>query len=245
MTARRSHDVRHAWRLSYTQAEVTDTIVRTALDYFDGPSLNTRYLALGYSILWDQRDSRVYPRAGHYEELRVDRLGLGVLDRSAPDITTAYGTTKHWWKVHDKWTLALTLRGKYTVGTPPYYVQEGLGYGHYVRGYEYYVIDGEHFALGKGNVVFQLVKPRTYRMEDVPLEAFRTLYIAVYLNVFTDVGRVWDSRYAASNFLDNRWINGNGVGLDLVTSYDQVLRGEYTVNGLGEHGFFLHFTQPF
>ena len=77
------------------------------------------------------------------------------------------------------------------------------------------------------------------------MEAFRTLYFAVYINAFSDLGRVWDPRYASANFLANRWINGNGIGLDVVTSYDQVIRGEYSVNALGEHGFFLHFTQPF
>lgn len=245
VTLRRSHDIRHTGRLKYTQAEARDTIIRTAIDYFDVRSPNTRFLSLGYSFTWDQRDFRAFPRSGHYEEIRIDRHGLGLLDRSSPDITTLYATTKHWIKLHTKWTLGLSARGKYTFGTPPYFVQEGLGYGHLVRGYEYYVIDGEHFALGKANLVFELVKPRTYRVESIPLEAFRTFYIAIYLNLYSDLGRVWDSRYAAQNFLDNRWINGNGLGIDLVTSYDQVLRGEYSINALGEHGFFLHFTQPF
>lgn len=45
--------------------------------------------------------------------------------------------------------------------------------------------------------------------------------------------------------LANRWQGGYGLGLDLVTSYDQVLRLEGTLNALGEAGFYLHFTQPF
>ncbi len=245
VTLRRSHDVRHIGRLRYNQAEIQDTITRVTPDYFDGAALTARFFTLGYSFVWDQRDSRVFTRTGHYEELRVDRYGLGFLDRSAPDITTLYGTTKHWWRPHEKWTLGISLRGKYTVGKPPYYVQEGLGYGNSVRGYEYYVIDGEHFALGKANLIFQLVKPRTQRVEAMPMEAFRTLYFAVYLDLYSDLGRVWDSRYAAANFLANRWNGGNGIGVDVVTSYDQVLRAEYSLNGLGEHGFFLHFTQPF
>lgn len=245
LTLRRQHDVRHALRLNYTDATVTDTIVQRSLDYFDGNSTDTRFLSLGYTFIWDRRDVRIFPREGHLAELRVDRHGLGLLSRSAPDITTTYATYKHWWKVHEKWTLAMALRGRHTLGTPPYYVQEGLGYGHYVRGFEYYVIDGEHFALGRGNVIFQLLAPRTKRAEFIPLEAFRTLYFALYLNLYADAGRVWDSRYAEENFLANRWMSGTGIGLDLVTSYDQVVRGEYSLNSLGEHGFFLHFSQPF
>lgn len=245
LSLRRTHDVRHFWRLGYTQAEVQDTITNVALDYFDGRATTSRFLSLGYALIWDQRDVRIYPRAGHYAEVRIDRLGLGVLGENEPDVTTLYGTVKEWWKVSEKVTLQVSLRGKGTFGTPSYYVQEGLGYTHSVRGYEYYIIDGEHFALGKSNVILQLIKPHTYRLEGMPLEAFRTFYFALYLDLFVDAGRVWDSRYAEQNFLANQWMSGTGVGLDLVTSYDQVVRGEYTFNALGEHGFFLHFTQPF
>lgn len=245
LSLRPSHDVRHYLRLGFVQASVADTVVRRALDYFDGQARDTRFLSIGYGITWDRRDLRIYPRAGHFAEARVDRLGIGLLGRNSPDITTAYGTVKKWWRLADPFTLALGLQGKRTWGKPPYYVQEGLGYTYYVRGYEYYVIDGEHFALGKANAVVQLVRPRNQRAEFMPTEAFRSLYFALYLNLFMDAGRVWDSRYADANFLAGRWMSGYGAGLDLVTSYDQVLRTEYTLNALGERGFFLHFTQPF
>ena len=245
LSLRRNHDVRHFLRAAFIQASVADTVIATASDYFNGDASSARYLSLGYGFTWDRRDLRIYPRAGHYGEARIDRLGLGLLSDNAPDVTTAYATVKKWWKLSDPITLALGVRGKHTWGTPPYYAQEGLGYGHFVRGYEYYVIDGEHFTLGKANAVFQLVRPRNQRAEFMPAEAFRSLYFAVYLNVFADAGRVWDSRYADANFLAGQWMSGYGIGLDLVTSYDQVVRTEYTLNALGEHGFFLHFSQPF
>lgn len=245
VSLRRAHDVRHFARIAYTQAEVRDTVARVAADYFNAGATDARFLSLGYAVIWDRRDSRAFARLGHYAELRVDRLGLGWLSENAPDITTAYASVKKWWRLGEPLTVAASLRGKRTWGTPPYYAQEGLGYGHYVRGYEYYVMDGEHFALGKGNLVWQLFKPRTRRAEFVPAEAFRTLYLALYLNVFADAGRVWDSRYAAANPLAGQWLSGYGAGLDLVTSYDQVLRVEYSLNALGERGLYLHFTQPF
>lgn len=245
LSLRRSHDVRHFVRAAFVQASVSDTVIATAADYFNGDAHSARYLSMGYGITWDRRDMRIFPRAGHYAEARIDRLGLGLLSDNAPDITTAYATVKKWWKLSEPVSFSLGARGKYTWGTPPYYAQEALGYGHYVRGYEYYVIDGEHFTLAKANAIFQLVRPRNQRAEFMPAEAFRSLYFAVYLNIFADAGRVWDSRYADANFLAGQWMSGYGGGLDLVTSYDQVLRTEYTFNALGEHGFFLHFSQPF
>ncbi|MFN3874566.1 MAG: BamA/TamA family outer membrane protein, partial [Flavobacteriales bacterium] len=183
---RRAHDVRHFLRLAFTQASVSDTVVGIAPDYFAGGATDTRFLSAGYGLVWDRRDMRAFPRQGHYAELRIDRLGLGALSRNAPDITTAYATAKKWWRVSEPLTLALSARGKRTWGTPPYYVQEGLGYGHYVRGYEYYVIDGEHFALGKANAAWALFRPLNSRAAFMPAEAFRTIYLALYLNLFAD-----------------------------------------------------------
>lgn len=245
LTLRRNHDFRHSWRLRWMSASVADTITEVAMDYFDGPAISSEYMTLGYGLVWDRRDMRAYPRSGHYAEFRIDRYGLGFAEEASPDITTVYGTGKRWWHLSDRTTLAMSLRGKATFGEPPYFVQEGLGYDHHVRGYEYYVIDGEHWALGKFNFIFQLVEPVVRRVEAVPMEAFRTLYFALYLDLFVDGGRVWDSRYEEANFLADRWMSGYGVGLDIVSSYDQVIRAEYTLNALGEHGFFLHFTQPF
>ena len=246
MTLRPTHDLRHTWTLGYVQAGVQDTIGKLAPDYFGQGVLDTRYLVLGYGLVHDERDSRAYTRDGHYAELRLWRFGLGLGDLNAPDLTTAYATIKHWQKLSERWTVSLTGRGKTTWGNPvPYYVQEGLGYDNFIRGYEYYVIDGQHYVLGKADAAFALIKPRQYTVDQVPIESFRTLYVALYLDVYVDLGYVWDDQYDDVNFLAGSWQSGYGAGLDLVTSYDQVLRIEYSFNALGEGGLFLHFTQPF
>ncbi len=244
-TWRRYHDFRHHFRLGFNQAAVRDTVRLFALDFFSENSTRTRYLNAGYSLIWDTRDLRYFPRKGHFMELRFDRLGLGLLDLASPDITTFQLGLQRWFRLSEKFTFAPSLNGKTTIGDPPYYVQQGLGYDHQIRGYEYYVIDGQHFAYGRANLIYQLIKPRAFRIEAIPLEAFRDLYFALYLNVYTDAGYVWDELYADRNFLANTWLNGHGLGIDLVTSYDQVVRAEYSLNGIGEHGFFLHFKQPF
>lgn len=243
---RRSHDLRHYFTLGYVQASITDTVAKLSPTYFNDGQQDSRFLALGYQVIHDERDSRIYPREGHYIELKAWRYGLGVLDENAPDVTTVYGTYKHWQKLGERWTVSLTGRGKTSFGAPvPYYIQEGLGYDNYIRGYEYYIIDGQHFALGKADAAFALIKPRQYTVDQVPLEAFRHLYFALYLDAYVDAGYVWDDQYADVNRLAGSWQSGFGTGLDLVTSYDQVFRLEYSWNVLGEGGLFLHFTQPF
>jgi outer membrane protein assembly factor BamA len=240
------HDLRYALRLSYTNAEITDTAAMKSDGYFAGSATTTAFLAAGASISWDTRDSRAFARTGTYADLKIDRLGLGLLGENEPDITTLFGSLKRWWTLGKRTGLALGAAGKTTIGgTVPYFVQEGLGYRHTVRGYEYYVNDGQHYAMGRANFLLTLVQPRDYYMAPVPLEAFRTLHVALYLDLFTDVGRVWDDQYAELNPLNDEWLAGFGLGLDLVSSYDQVIRLEYSLNALGEDGVFLHFTQPF
>lgn len=243
ITFRRTHDIRHAWYANWSEWSVRDTVLERNPEYLTNGATGTGYLTLGYSVVLDRRDSRAYPLNGTYAKLELQRHGIG---SAQPEVTNLTGNAQRSWKRGERWSFGGSVAGKTSAGSADhYFLQEGLGYGDYLRGYEYYIIDGQHYFLGKANVLFALVKPRSYRVEAIPLEAFRTLYIAVYLNAFTDQGYVADSRHGAANPLANHWQQGYGLGLDLVTSYDQVLRMEYAINGLSETGFYLHFTQPF
>ena len=107
------------------------------------------------------------------------------------------------------------------------------------------MIDGEHYALFKATALWALVKPREYVFQGMKNDNFRTLYLAVYLNAFADLGHVWDTRYEEMNPLANTLQQGYGVGVNVVSSYDQVMRVEFAVNALDERALYLHFVQPF
>ena len=240
---RRSHDIRHSWSAYWSELSVRDTVLQRNTQYLSSGKRNAGFLTLGYSVALDRRDSRAFPLKGTYAKLGLERNGIGP---AQPEVTSVTATVQRSWKRGQRWSLGASLAAKASAGSEDhYFLQEGLGYGDYLRGYEYYIIDGQHWFLGKANVLFALVEPRSYRVEAIPFEAFRTLYIAVYLNAFTDQGYVADRRHGAGNPLANHWQQAYGLGLDFVTSYDQVLRLEYALNGLSETGLYLHFTQPF
>lgn len=246
LTYRPGHDQRHAFRTGYASATVLDTVRRTYPNYLPGGAAASTFLSVGYTFTWDRRDSRVFPLSGDQWIVKVDRYGLGPAGRNAPDVTTFYAGYMRIWRSGPRWSMGGSLRAKASVaGELPYYLQQGLGYDDYVRGYEYYVIDGEHYVLGKLNALWALVTPREYVFERMRSDNFRTLYLAVYLNAFADLGYVRDTRYADANFLANTWQKAAGIGVDVVTSYDQVMRVEYTVNGEFERAFYLHFAHPF
>lgn len=245
-TLRPGHDHRHAFRFGYTNTTVLDTVSRAYPGYLPGAHTHSVFLSAGYTFIRDRRDNRVFPLTGDQLILKADRYGLGLGGEHEPDVTTFYGGYLRSWRSSKRWSLGGSLRAKATVAAElPYYVQQGLGYDDYVRGYEYYVIDGEHYVLAKFNALWALLTPREYVFERMKSDNFRTLYLAVYLNTFVDLGYVRDTRYNEVNFLANTWQRAAGVGVNVVTSYDQVMRVECTVNGEFEQAFYLHFTHPF
>ena len=67
----------------------------------------------------------------------------------------------------------------------------------------------------------------------------------MYLNVFADAGYVHNEFPNPTNTMVNNWQFSAGVGLDLVTYYDQVFRIDYAINRYLDHGIFVHIGTPF
>jgi outer membrane protein assembly factor BamA len=245
-TLRPRHDLRHSADLAFTRTTLSDSALRSASGYLGNGTGNLQFLSTGYGLVLDRRDVRFFARNGYLAELSLHRDGLGLANTLEGGQSYAYTRLAKWWTLTRRTTVASSVRAKYTVErSVPYYLQSGIGYTHYVRGYEYYVVDGQDWVLAKQNVLFALLQPQEHDVPQAPLRAFRTLYLAVYWHAFVDVGYVNDRLQAPQNPLANSWLLGYGTGLSLVTSYDQVLRAELARNALGEAGFYLHFDQPF
>jgi hypothetical protein len=123
-------------------------------------------------------------------------------------------------------------------------VQRGLGYfEENLRGFEYYIIDGQSWGMARANLKYQLIKPAVLRVYNGS-NRFNLLHYAFYLNIFSDAGYVSDRFFFNENPLANQLLYSTGIGLDFVTYYDQVIRFEYSFNKLGEKGFFINFTAP-
>jgi hypothetical protein len=124
----------------------------------------------------------------------------------------------------------------------PYFIQSGLGYGRYfVRGYEYYVVDGQKIGLLKANLKFALLPTRVLQINQLKSEKFSKLHYAFYMNLFTDAGYSEGKYKPDETTLSGKLLYSIGLGLDFVTYYDKVLRIEYSLNRLGESGIFVHF----
>jgi hypothetical protein len=233
----------HRGLIGYTDLQLTDTVLALNPDFSYGSSTRNQYMTFFYQYRSDYRDLRQYPLKGHYFDIEADKKGIGLFDN--PGINSFYikSNLRAYAKLKNRFFWASGITGKTSlVWEQPYYYLQGLGYGRdFVRGYEFYVIDGQHYVLLKNNVKFELIPNSVATLKFIPTEKFNKLYYAVYLNLFTDLGYVFDNRDITTNPLANQILVGYGMGLDIVTYYDFVLRVEYSINKKGESGFFFHF----
>ncbi|MCB0804774.1 MAG: hypothetical protein KDC05_03195 [Bacteroidales bacterium] len=231
------------FKIQFSELKVNDTVLVLNPDYMFGNSNANRYFTFYYQFRSDYRDYRQYPLNGYYFDASLDKKGLGVFDDpvvNSLSIKANYRTYQHL-KGGLYWASGIT--GKTSpFWDQPYYFIEGLGYGRdFVRGYEYYVIDGRHFGVVKNNLKFELVGQRVQEFKFIPTDKFNKLYYAFYLNAYVDLGYTVDPRNQVYNPLADQLLVGYGIGLDFVTYYDFVLRVEYSFNKMGESGFFIHF----
>ena len=81
------------------------------------------------------------------------------------------------------------------------------------------------------------------------LRYFRRIPFAVYLKTYFDMGYARNYDFyeveGQNTRLSNKFLYGTGVGLDIVTFYDLVLRLEYSINAERETGFFFNFKKEF
>jgi outer membrane protein assembly factor BamA len=246
-TYRKEIHTQQTLELRYSKGFITDSVLKHNENYFTTNTTTAEFLSLNYYLYRDYRDSRAYPLKGRFFDVDVNKSGLGILAHEKIDMLYITSSLRGYWKLSDRFFASGSIRAKVSSRiNQPYYLQRGLGYGEdYVRGYEYYAIDGQHFWLNKAAIKYELVKPRIQYIRFIPAQKFNTIPYAIYANIFIDHGYVYDKLYYLNNTLANKYLFGAGLGVDLVTYYDAVIRFEYAINKLKEYGFYLHFNSPF
>jgi hypothetical protein len=127
----------------------------------------------------------------------------------------------------------------------PFFNRQLFGYGGiFMRGLEYYVIDGVAGAVGRFTARRQMLDfivplPTSKKNKtkfDVP--------ILIMFKVYGDAGYAYDKNPGTS-LLNNKFLYTGGAGVDLVAAYDIALKLEYSFNQFGESGFFFHVRRDF
>jgi outer membrane protein assembly factor BamA len=232
------HDV----DITFRQVRVGDTIAQVLNPEFllRGRKLQ-RFFSISYYFSYDFRDIRPYPLNGNYFAFTIEKDGLGIYkDRNGLALTARYDQFISFTPVT---SVGLSVKGKLSLirQRQPYNDNRALGFGDdFLRGYEYYIVDGLDMAYLKANIRFQLLKKELNFGKWVFIPQFRRMPIKLYLSLNNNIGYANDPFDKENNFLNNRLLWGGGLGLDFVLYYDKVFRIEYSFNHLLENGVFLH-----
>lgn len=245
-TYRPKFDVRHIISAGYNRVHVSDTIVKLNPDYFGIQTTHSQYFTLAYTFDWDCRDYKFYPLKGHNVTFELGKIGFNVLDN---EIDGSWYTRLAAYKYFDlghRFYAGVGGLAKYSPDKPqPYYTERALGYDDYLRGFEYYVIDGQRFATGRAFAKFALVPMRIKKIDSWSWDEFNKVHYSFYLNMFVDAGYVDDTRIGTNNYLSNKLLTSAGIGLDMITYYDIIFRVEGTLTQQGKSGLYVHVLKAF
>jgi hypothetical protein len=173
----------------------------------------------------------------------IKKKGLGI--KSSFNLWELMGRVSQTWSLNSKYIF--NLKGLGMIKLPfsqPYTGKQFVGYdGRFLQGYEYYVIDGVAGAYGKASLSRLIFKTNI----NLPSQRFKSLNsipIKLYAKTFANTGYIYNTT-TGENKLTNQLLYSGGIGLDLVTFNDFVIKIEWSFNRLGENGLYLHQRNDF
>ncbi len=241
MTKRKGIHHYYTTVLDYRNTSIDDTLALLNMDYFVHNSTHQQHLGLTWNYRFDKRDYQAYAQRGFMFELEGNKTGLGVF-KNEPNLVSISSGIRGYLPLEKRWGVAGMVKGKVAQRIDaPYFNQRALGYlSDYIRGYDYYVLNGQDWLLARSTLRYTLFRQHVYELPVFNTDKFRRIPVAFYLNAFADAGYVEDATFGYKNPLSNQWQYSYGIGLDYVTYYDLVFRFEYAWNRMGEKGLYFH-----
>jgi len=234
----------HTLSLSYQYYDFADTLLHIP-GYLTDTADYYSFFTLYYKYKLDHRDVRYYPLKGYYFDVELTKQGLSAQPVNLFSIQSSfrkYGVINERWY----WATGITVKCSWPA-QQPFFLQQNLGYGrNFIRGFEYYTINGNWFTLWKNNLKVALIKPRIGKLLFLGNPKFSVIPYGLFLNIFADAGFVNNSLFSETkdNPLANKILGGFGISIDFITYYDVVIDLNFALNSLGEPGVYIHFTAP-
>jgi outer membrane protein assembly factor BamA len=233
----------HRLSLKHALFDTPEEIQTVNSNFLGLESSRFEFSTIEYHYENEKRNSISYPTKGSFNEVLIS--GFRGRNNDFKNIQIIAKTENHF-NPKPRWHFGNSIKIKAQSNTSlPYVLNESLGFEDYLRGYEYYVFDGEHYVMAKTALKYELVPKKKFDVPYLKMEQFKKTYYSIYFSIFADMGTVVDSQYADENTLNNTFLMSQGISLDYVTYYDKLLRLEYSRNHLNQWGFFIHFSNPF
>jgi len=243
-TLRKGFFVKHYFNVGFTTLTVSDSILlpKNNPNYLNTKNTVANIFEVSYAWQYVNVNNVSYSTKGRTAFIAISKRGLNFTG-GINALTLEVGEN-HYFDLAKKWYSSIQLNGKLRLPLRQAYInQKGLGYGDsYLRGLEYFVIDGVVTGLVKSTLKKKILDTKF----PVPFKIRTLSYIplSIYVKTFADLGYAYNSQEFSTR-LNNRLLYTGGFGIDILTFYDLNLRLEYSFNQLNEKGLFLHTQSGF
>ncbi len=238
-TIRKGLFKKHIFSISYAHQKVDDSVISVKYNpnYFNSSNSSKDIVDINYRQQYANVNNVSYPLTGKTAYIAIQKRGLGFTG-GINMLTFEAGYNKYF-DIGKNWFSSLEMNGRIKLPfEQPFVNLRGLGYGeNYLRGLEYYVVDGVATALLRSTLKKKIIS------FNVPFPFFPKLLTKIPFTLFAksyaDLGYAYNKKNNYS-YLNNRLLYSGGFGIDVLTLYDINLRFEYSFNQLKENGLFLH-----
>jgi outer membrane protein assembly factor BamA len=235
----------HYLIFGFNKTSVHEDVLKQNPNYFLHGNSDQRYFYAAYNFKHDRRNSVAYATEGDLLAIGLNRYGLFTTDDvNETEITLL---ANKYFPVNNKIHFVTGISASsYLSPSQPYTMVRGIGYNpDFIRGFEVNVIEGQQIVVHKNSLRYELFNINYDISAFMPIEEFSHFPIRAYLSANFDHGHVNDrNRLPENSKLTNSYLYGYGLGLDLVTFYDQVFRFEYSINSQGTGNFFINVKAP-
>jgi outer membrane protein assembly factor BamA len=233
---RKGSIARHYVRLGVQGESVNDTVTRLNPNYLGDSKRRVVYPELRYTYQYFDLNYIPYPTRGTSIEFDFLKRGLGQ-NVNLTQLQLRFGK---YFSLPNKFYVSSIAEGNIKLPfDQPFFNQSLLGYNEsFMRGLEYYVVDGVAGGYIRNTIGKEIAAVRFNT--GLRSKTYNSIPFRFYLKAYGDAGYIYNKNNVINNSLNNRFIYSGGIGLDIISIYDIVLRVEYSFNQKGENGLFVN-----
>jgi outer membrane protein assembly factor BamA len=234
--------IKYELALGYQYLKIDEDIVKeyNPVYFSNGDSTHSVFSLRGV-FEYDDRDIKLFPARGIKAAIEFEKIGL--TKGADENLLISFLTLEVNIPTGRRFQHRFSSITKYSFSRsrPSQIYYRGLGSGvKYVTGYELYIVDGLDFTLGKYQFAYKLVEKQMDLGDVMPIDQFRKANYAIYLSLLAETGYSNDPYLGETNPLANEWLYGFGGAATLMLYNNFLFQFSYSVNHLGEAGFFIH-----
>ncbi len=225
---------------SLNYIKIADTFITNTLNknYFNNGKSYELFTDFSYGISYANTDKNAYPTKGLTYNASILKRGLGF--NGGINLTRVQGTIAKYFAYKNNFYSSIQAAAILKLPFEQAYInQRAIGFGYLnMRGLELYTVDGVAAATASftfSKQILSLKLPLPFKVKALPYVPFN-----VFVKTYSDFGYSYLPATQYQTKLNNKFLYSGGIGVDIVSLYDVLLKVEYSFNQIGEKGVFLH-----